>query len=202
MSVTYRNYDGDIKGRSAIYNDLHMKRHNSSSKFKLTLKSVAMQRILLSEMVSRLRSFVLLHKENVIPIQTSLFGFLKYDDKRIKMEESFLHIGKTPLEAKLLSWACSTGEMRNHEAVKAHYDGNKNHPVETMTMFGRLAMNKRKFIVSDVQSMEKGYLLLPLEGLTIELRCGYDILHCSLKRTLHLADNFRNTCNWSRVHGP
>ena len=26
--------------------------------------------------------------------------------------------------------------------------------------------------------------------------------NCSLKKTIHLADNSRNTCNWSRVHGP
>ena len=202
MSVTYRNHRGEVKGRNAVYNDIHMTRHNSSSKFKLTLKSVAMQRILVNEMISRLRSFIVLDKENVIPIQTSLFGFLKYDDKRRKMENRFLQYGKSLLEAKLLSWACSTGEMRNHEAVKAHFDGNKSHPVETMTVYGRLAVNRREFKVSEVTTMEKGYLLLPLEGITIQMKCGYDILHCSLKNTLHLADNSRNTCNWTRVHGP
>ena len=118
------------------------------------------------------------------------------------MEHKFVMAGRTQFEAKLLSWACSTGEMRNHQAVKTHYDGNKSHPVETMSLFGRVPVNSKHLTVDDVTSMESGYLLLPLEGVTIKIQCGYDLIHCSLKSTLHLADNSRNTCNWSRVHGP
>ena len=202
MSVTYRNKEGDIKGRNAIYNDLYMKRYNSKQKFNSVLKSTAFQRILIKEMISRLRTFFILDKEGLIPIEQALSSFTKNDKNRISMEEKFLAIGKSKFESKLLSWACSTGEMRNHQAVKSHYDGNKSHPVETMSIFGRLPVNMDQLSPEYVRKMVPGYLLLPLEGLTIELSCGYDLIHCSLKSTLHLADNTRNTINWTRVHGP
>ena len=118
------------------------------------------------------------------------------------MEQEFIKMGHSELRAKLLSWACSTGEMRNHQAVNAHYDGNKSHPVETYTLFGRLSVNLRNMTVGLLHDLEDGYLVLPLEGITLKIECGYDIVHCCLKDTLHLADNTRNSCNWSKVHGP
>ena len=202
MSVTYRNKEGDIKGRNAIYNDLYMKRYNSKQKFNSVLKSTAYQRILVKEMISRLRTFIILDKERLIPIERTLSSFKNNDKTRKLMEEKFISIGKTRLESKLLSWACSTGEMRNHQAVKSHYDGNKSHPVETMSIFGRLPVNMEQLTPEYVRKMKPGYLLFPLEGITIEMSCGYDLMHCSLKSTLHLADNTRNTINWTRVHGP
>ena len=202
MSVTYRNKEGKVKGRNAVYRDLLMTRNGSKKKFKNILNSVALQRLSITEMISRLRSFMLLDNKNIIPIQDSLKGFQDMSPDRIQMEKMFVEIGRTPLESKLLSWACSTGEMRNHQAVKTHFDGNKSHPVETMSLFGRTPVNSKNLSVDIVMSMEAGYLLLPLEGVTIKVKCGYDLIHCSLKSTLHLADNSRNTCNWSRVHGP
>ena len=74
-SLTYRNKNGDIKGRNAIYNDLYMKRYNSKQKYKLVLKSTASQRILIKEMISRLRAFSILDKEGLIPIEQSLSSF-------------------------------------------------------------------------------------------------------------------------------
>ena len=62
---------------------------------------------------------------------------MENDSDRIKMEDKFVSIGSSRLESKLLSWACSTGEMCNHQAVKTHFDGNS-HRVETMSLFGRL----------------------------------------------------------------
>ena len=118
------------------------------------------------------------------------------------MEQEFVRIGKSELQAKLLSWACTTGEMRNHQAVNAHYDGNKSHPVETYSLFGRLSVNLRNMSVHLLDDLEDGYLILPLDCITLKLECGYDIMHCSLKDTLHLADSTRNSCNWSKVHGP
>ena len=145
---------------------------------------------------------MLLDFKNIIPIEDSLKGFLSMSTDRMLMETMFREVGRTPLESKLLSWACSTGEMRNHESVKTHFDGNKSHPVETMSLFGRVSINAKNLSKNSVKDMEDGYLLLPLEGVTIKIQCGYDLIHCSLKSTLHLADNSRNTCNWSRVHGP
>ena len=202
LSLSYRNHKGQVKGRNSIYKDLYMTRLSSKSKFRMVLNSVALQRIVLVEMVCRLRSFILLDKEDIIPIETNVCTFLRYNNDRRLMEDKFISIGRTKLEAKLLSWACSTGEMRNHQAVKTHFDGNKSHPVETMTLFGRLPINVKNLSVEYLSTMESGYLILPLEGVTIKMNCGNDLIHCSLKATLHLADNTRNTCNWSKVHGP
>ena len=202
MSLTYRNSQGIVKSRNSVYSDLLMTRHNAKKKFKKMLNSEALQRLSVMEMISRLRSFILLDYKNMLPIEISLKDFKNMTSDRIKMEEQFQEAGRTPMESKLLSWACSTGEMRNHQAVKTHFDGNKSHPVETMSLFGRIPVNSRQLTVDHVKSMECGYPLLPLEGVTIQIQCGYDLLHCSLKSTLHLADNTRNTCNWSKVHGP
>ena len=202
MSVTYRNKNGEVKGRNSVYNDLYMSRFCSKKKFKLVKRSTAYQRLLIKEMVSRLKAFILLDRCDVIPIHTSIFAFMTYSAERINREKEFEATGKSKLESKLLSWACCTGEMRNHQAVKSHYDGNTSHPVESMSLFGRLPVNMRNVSVDYVKEMAEGYLLLPLEGLTIKIKCGYDLMHCSLKSTLHLADNTRNSCNWSRVHGP
>ena len=154
------------------------------------------------EMISRLRSFSLLHEEGILCYQETILPFLKYDKERIDMEFKFKSIGCTNLEAKLLSWSCRTGEMRNHQSVKAHYDGNKCHPVETMSLFGRLPINIKNMTTQVLQNLRSGYLILPLEGVTIQMNCGTTLVHCSLKKTVHLADNTRDTCNWTRVHGP
>ena len=202
MSLTYKNKDNIVKGRNSIYQDLYMLRYTSHQKLKAALKSKALQRIMIQEMISRLRSFLVIHHADIITYQDTLLTFLKYDKQRLDMEAKFKNLGISGLDSKLLSWACTTGEMRNHQAVKAHLDGNKSHPVETMTIFGRLPTNLSEMNVNMLKQVDHGYLLLPLEGVTLKIKCGFDIVHCSLKKTLHLADNSRNTCNWSRVHGP
>jgi hypothetical protein len=45
-------------------------------------------------------------------------------------------------------------------------------------------------------------LLQPSEGIAWRLKCGYDVLHCCFKKTLHVADPTRGAKNWSYVHGP
>ena len=202
MSLSYRNYKGEVKGRSSVYNDLYMTRYNSQSKYRLVIKSVALQRLLITEMISRLRCFMILDHVGLIPIKEGLQTFFKYDKQRKQMEQGFISIGKTKLQSRLLSWACSTGEMRNHQAVSTHYDGNKSHPVETMSLFGRIPLNINQLKVDYVNTMKAGYLILPMEGVTVEINCGRELIHCSLKSTIHLADNTRNTCNWLKVHGP
>ena len=202
MSLTYSNYNNETKGRNAVYKDLHMRRLSSHQKFKMVLKNVQYQNILVNEMISRLRCFVILHEKGIMSFMSIVKSFLEQSDRRASMHAAFVSIGRSNLEAKLLSWACSTGEMRNHMAVKAHVDGNSSHPVETMTLFGRLPTNKDNYNFKSLHEQKDGYLILPLEGITLKIRCGYDIIHCSLQKTMHVADNSRNTCNWSKVHGP
>ena len=143
MSVTYRNKEGIVKGRNAVYKDLLMTRNGAKKRFKNILNSNAQQRLSITEMISRLRTFMLLDFKKIIPIEESLKGFMSKSTDRIMMEGMFREVGRTPLESKLLSWACSTGEMRNHESVKTHFDGNKSHPVETMSLFGRVSINAK-----------------------------------------------------------
>ena len=202
MSLSYKGDDGKVKSFNSVYRDLFMRRLTSKQKYKEAMRSIGYQRILISEMISRLRTFVLLHHLNIVPIQSTIFSFLCYKEDRIKMEKEFIKVGNSHLDAKLLAWACSTGEMRNHQAVHAHFDGNKSHPIESYTLFGRLSLNLRNMTIRVLNDLEEGYLILPLEGITLKLKCGYDIMHCCLTHTLHLADNIRNTCNWSKVHGP
>ena len=202
VSLTYTNKENNVKSRNSIYQDLYMKRFTRKQKFKNVFNSKAYQRILVREMISRLRSFFLLHEKGILCYQETIFNFLTYDKERIDMEVEFKSIGCTNLEAKLLSWSCRSGEMRNHQSVRAHYDGNKCHPVETMSIFGRLPINIQNMTTKVLQKTRSGFLLLPLDGVTIKMNCGATLVHCSLKKTVHLADNTRNTCNWTRVHGP
>ena len=129
LSLTYRNSSGTVKGRNSVYSDILMTRLTSKKKFERIRNSVALQRISVMEMISRLRAFMLLDHCNIIPMEESLKEFNNLTSERIEMEKKFTEIGRTPMESKLLSWACSTGEMRNHQAVKTHFDGNKSHPV-------------------------------------------------------------------------
>ena len=202
MSLTYKNHNNETKGRNAVYKDLHMRRLSSHQKYKMVLKNVQYQNILLNEMISRLRCFVILHEKGIMSFMKIAETFLDENERRSSMHAGFVSTGRSELEAKLLSWACSSGEMRNHMAVKAHVDGNTSHPVETMTLFGRLPTNKDTYHFTSLRKQKDGYLILPLEGITFKIRCGYDIIHCSLKNTIHVADNSRNTCCWSKVHGP
>ena len=95
MSVTYRNKVGQVKGRNAVYKDLFMTRYCSNKKFKLMIKSEALQRLSIMEMISRLRSFMLLDFKKIIPIEISLKGFKDMTMKRKEMEHKFVMAGRT-----------------------------------------------------------------------------------------------------------
>ena len=170
LSLTYRNKEGMTKGRNAIYKDMHMRRLNSKQNFKIVFEDTILQSLIISEMISRRRLFILLHETNIIDLDTISWTFHNLTENRHYMEKQFGTIGRTALESKLLSWACSTGEMRNHMTVCAHYDGNKSHPVESINLFGRVATNVEQTLDS-IRRLEAGYLILPLDGVTIKIRC-------------------------------
>ena len=50
--------------------------------------------------------------------------------------------------------------------------------------------------------MQEGYLAFPDYGIVVQMNYGRDIVHCSLKNTLHVPNRSRDTLNWSKVHGP
>lgn len=106
-------------------------------------------------------------------------------------------------EQILLEWAMSAGELQNHEACGAHHaDGNSSHFLETMWLGGKVDSTDKTKCTRKVQSMQNGKMLLPLQGVVFDMRCGSDFLHLSLCKTIHVADETRERCNWSRVHGP
>ena len=105
-------------------------------------------------------------------------------------------------EIILLEWATSTGEMRNHEACHSHKDGNKSHLIETMWLGGKVNVKDPAGCTTKVQEMTSGKLVLPMQGVVLDIRCGTDLLHLALADTMHAPDETRDRCNFSRVHGP
>ena len=106
----------------------------------------------------------------------------------------------------LLEYALTTGEMRNHENLKAHVDGNTSHFMETMTIFGR-NHNSDHFANSKsssrfVNEVDNAKLVLLYCNTTLEIECGNDIIHSKLTNTVHVADRSRCSRNISKVHGP
>lgn len=105
-------------------------------------------------------------------------------------------------ECVLLEYACGTGEMRNHQALFAHTDTNRSHPVESMMVFGKVPEGDKRESTTIVDHMTNGMLIQPYERIVWDLRCGRDVLHCRFSATYHLSDLSRGSSNWSYVHGP
>lgn len=103
----------------------------------------------------------------------------------------------------LLEWCCSTGEMRNHEALAAHTDANKSHSVESMQAFGRVEpRNAHLSKTSQVERFRDAYLCALWQMVAMRMRCGRDIWHLSLSNTYHVPDRSRDRYNVTWVHGP
>ena len=113
-----------------------------------------------------------------------------------------MKMGYFLFESSLLVWSSLTGEMRNHESVSAHVDGNTNHEIETLTLFPRIPINSIDTSYINPNKDMYGYLYFPLDGLVVKYMCGKHIIHCNLKMTLHLPDKSRNSTNWSKLQGP
>ena len=115
--------------------------------------------------------------------------------------EEFHNLGYSHFDAFLLAWGVSSESMHNHEALCAHTDANKSHPVETLTLYPRLPDSDEIYRKSK-SDLINGYLSFPLYGFNIELECGFTAIHSSLRETVHLPDNSRSMSNWSKVHEP
>ena len=154
-------------------------------------------------MKSRFTSLLVLESINCLPcdVTTRHIDKLKEVLQDEKTIEKFRRDGHSHFEAFLLAWGVSSGSMHNHKALCAHTDANKSHPVETLTLYPRLpdtdAIHK-----TQKSDLSPGYLIFPLYGFTIQMVCGYSVLHCSLSSTVHLPDRSRSMSNWSKVHGP
>ena len=201
-SVHYDN-NGEKKSYNCVYNQIRMQRLSARTKRLIVLYNQLQQRILLEEMKSRFTSLLVLETINCLPcdVTTRHIDKLKEVLEDEKTIEKFRRDGHSHFEAFLLAWGVSSGSMHNHEALCAHTDANKSHPVETLTLYPRLpdtdAIHK-----TQKSDLSPGYLIFPLYGFTIQMVCGYSVLHCSLSSTVHLPDRSRSMCNWSKVHGP
>ena len=203
MSVLYQNGHGKATEFKSIYNDLHMNRLTKQTKRENAYDSVSMRQVLLREMVTRIKTIVIVKSLGLLDDGEdnlkALSNILEDDTATV---EQFKKLGHSLFESMLLAWSCTTGEMRNHEAIKAHKDGNKSHKIETLTLFGRVWPGEIDSVHNTVKQMKGGALIFPLDGVGVNYRSGRDIIHCNLKNTIHLPDDSRNLFNWSKVHGP
>ena len=212
MKVLYRNRY-KAKKSVTIYNDILCSRYSKNDK-KTMMKDPnngALRRITIKEMEARLLTLLVCLDCDLIPQNVNRSNILKTFDTHWKedttnvMVKEFRSLGYDKFESVLLSWACTSGEMRNHEALAAHVDGNKSHFLETLSLFPRIYQNAKQVhqrsdeIMGDVNS---GLLIFPFEGFALKIYCGRTIINCHLKHTVHIPDNSRNTKNWSRVYGP
>ena len=103
---------------------------------------------------------------------------------------------RTLWKAILLEWACCTGEMCNHEALAAHKDGNRSHPVETLTLFGR---KKVEDPMDDgchiVREYKDGVLALPYQHAVLYFKAAADVWQVGLKKTVRVPERTRDQEN-------
>ena len=209
MTCSYDNHDGETKKISSVYNDIYMRRLSQNEKYIQLVNNRSLRSVTINEMKSRIQSIIIAYSFNLMddfkgePFETlnqvieNLITFNEYTELK--------QFGHSDFEICLLIWSCSSGEMRNHVATKAHTDGNKSHPIESLTMFARINPNdiNDKYTKAYIKKIiSRGYLVFPIEGLVIKFKVGIDIIHSNLKNTLHIADKSRNKINWSKVNGP
>ena len=180
-----------------------MQRITKRRKYYIVSTSAVQQRILLEEMKSRFTSLLVLESANYLEckvIQDHISKMRKVLDEDKKKIDEF-HKDHSHFDAFLLAWGVSSGAMHNHEALCAHTDANKSHPVETLTLYPKMPDSDAVYRTSR-SDLTSGYLSFPLYGFNIELECGFSVIHSSLQKTVHLPDHSRSMSNWSKVHGP
>ena len=96
-----------------------------------------------------------------------------------------------PWEDIVFKWTTGTGEMRNHEAMTCHNDGNKSHADKIFLLFHRYGKTKKN-----------GLIYFPLLNFVLGLEVNKNTVVCRLKDTLHVLNPSRNTHNFTKVHGP
>lgn len=164
-----------------------------------------MREKLIGEMRSRLAFLLVLVEKNMEdPIK--LFASFGEAVMRSKNNDDWKNVdaGLSEFERVLLEYACGTGDMRNHQALFAHKDKNKSHPLESMMVFGKVPEegNSNMSCRSVVKNMTNAMLIQPYERIVWDLRCGLDVLHSRFTNTYHVSDPSRGLSNWSYVHGP
>ena len=210
ISCIYQNKNRKLKSFSGVYNDVYMDRFGIADKITKVQENISYARISLAEMKSRTKSLILAAELGLLSDAEIAESFLFLQKKDIiwsKSTRSYSHTSKvfSRFDMLLLHQVCTTGEMRNHQALHAHVDGNKSHFMESLALFGRINVEdiyREEELSNVVNNMTAGYLYLPLCGIVLSLPCCTVSVHCRLKKTVHIPDLSRNIHNWSKVHGP
>jgi len=208
-AVTYTNYkkSRDVTYASC-YNDLLMRKidGNKGEMRQLLLASPAERERAIKEMEFRIKCLLavdLFGLESTHATWMSFKGAVNaalgspYTDE----QDTWTNIQPPiPLWHRvLLEFACCGCNVRNHQAVAAHIDGNPNHFLEGMMLFPVVAANCEAPSSRLVNNSTPGILCLPLMGVAFEISCGRDGLQLQLANTIHIADSSRGSNNVSTV---
>lgn len=212
-NVTWCSYENSKTGKVVqsmgwTYNDVSMVRQNKTQKRRDVLANEDVQAKEVAEMTSRVAAAV-------VTVALGLVGGKAKREALKCLKEAISTVcranpwsnttyGDSLWKCVMLEYSCKSGEMRNHEALKCHVDGNKSHWMESMTLFPKVAANDDRPSSEIMRYVERvpGVLSFPFLGFGMRMRCGRDVLHLKLKDTPHVADGTRGVYNWSWVHGP
>ena len=95
--------------------------------------------------------------------------------------------GISIFDAKLLEWSCTCEEIRNHENVGLHTDGNRNHCLESSMYFSKVGMSNDSF------------LILPTYGFQVKAKQNATVIHSNLRNTLHCGDFGRGVRDFASI---
>lgn len=184
--AVYVNNDNKVIKTNWTYKAVRMSRLCTEEKQQEAKQFMSYRHILLREAIMYLKVLAAMDQCGIPPMQseqgTCLPQLKKILEKNINRS----------VEDNLIEWMCTTGEMRNHQAVACHEDGNTSHYIELYTLFGR---------GNGIQKKD-GFLYLPMHNTVVRIKCNKEGIACNLWRTSHVPDQTRNTNNFSKVHGP
>lgn len=209
-------YSGRLVKLGSNQCDVLMARLSKNGKRLQMRREGSQVRKTLLEMRSRVKALLVTRHFGLdgclTPTDKGIFDSLRETLQRLEswnLRKNWINVGRSlgivlgMWDVVLLEYACGTGEMRNHQALYAHVDGNKSHFVESMTLFGKVSRDETATDTTIVQeNLVRGRLGLIWHGFCLEMAPGRDVVHLQLSRTLHAADPTRNSENWTSVHGP
>ena len=181
MRARYYNKYGTIKESKHGYKLMLMKRLTKHKKLRESKKYESYNHILRQETLSYITALACLN----------VMGITEPINHLSNLKKVLCESGDIAIDQCLVHWMCTTGEMRNHQAVGCHCDGNKSHPLEIYSVFDREGIEKKD-----------AYLYLPLDNIVLRFKCGHHLMVCNLTDTPHVADQSRDVNNFSKVHGP
>ena len=114
VSIIYENKFDEVHAVNSIYNDIYMQSLKKGQKHNQIKLSMSYRHILICEMITRMKTYAIAYELGMMDISknpfegfNNLFSEMKTSIDLFMVEHSYFH-------AILLSWAATTGEMRNH----------------------------------------------------------------------------------------